>query len=128
MSLAYAQGLLGVFRPAPIAVEELTEASGPKQLRVIRLRTVFEYAHGALGRVVLVLGLVNCFTGLALMRGIVEDSAIEAWAAVSVAWITFLFVADGAMGKVNKAGFARPARSIRGSEMTASTQPSVAPP
>mmetsp|Transcript_9115 Transcript_9115/g.22542 ORF Transcript_9115/g.22542 Transcript_9115/m.22542 type:complete len:229 (-) Transcript_9115:98-784(-) len=128
MTLAYVQGLMGVLRPAASAGDEaaatMATAAGPKsEGKKNRLRTAFEFAHGALGRVTLVLGLVNCFTGLALMRGIVEDSAIEAWAAICVAWILGLFVADGVADKVNKAGLAARARgSIRESELTASTQ------
>jgi len=98
MAMAYLQGLMGAFRPKAVTIKD----SSNKEKHQFYLRRAFEYFHGALGKVTLVLGLVNCFTGIAMMKGLVDDEAIDLWAAISVAWITCLLLADGIVDKLDK--------------------------
>ncbi|QDZ23860.1 cytochrome b561 domain-containing protein [Chloropicon primus] len=110
MGLCYFQGLLGVVRPKPVSQEEMAMLGGGKGLLsklrqgpVLRLclRRSFEYLHSVLGKVVLALGLINCFTGVALMKsiGYLDEEGVEKWAGWTVGWLVLVFLLDGVVDK-----------------------------
>ena len=95
-AMAYIQGLLGFIRPSAVKKQENENSS----LTKVYLRRIWEYLHSILGRVVLVLGLVNCFTGLALMTIFEEYFYLTSWSAICVGWMLIVIIADGILDKL----------------------------
>jgi len=102
MALVYFQGLLGVIRPKPVA----KLAAGNSKSPAFWLRKTWEHAHGIIGKTTLVLGLVNCFTGVALMEPLLsEENDIIFWSAIPIGWILLVIIADGIFDKCDDGGY-----------------------
>jgi len=99
MSLAYFQGAMGVARPRALTNEEIA-AKAPR----VYLRRGFEYLHAALGKVTLVLGLINVYTGVALFKSYLKDEGIEKWAGVTIGWMVLVVLCDSFADKYQRDG------------------------
>eukprot|EP00216_Chloropicon_sp_CCMP2111_P006063 CAMPEP_0198237540 /NCGR_PEP_ID=MMETSP1446-20131203/3343_1 /TAXON_ID=1461542 ORGANISM="Unidentified sp, Strain CCMP2111" /NCGR_SAMPLE_ID=MMETSP1446 /ASSEMBLY_ACC=CAM_ASM_001112 /LENGTH=209 /DNA_ID=CAMNT_0043919709 /DNA_START=267 /DNA_END=896 /DNA_ORIENTATION=+ len=91
MALAYLQGVTGFLRPKKLDGKTHREQSG--------LRRAFEIGHGVLGKVVLILAIVNCFTGMILVEYTVTVEKAEVWAGVCIAVIAVAHIMDWAYDK-----------------------------
>ena len=102
MSLAYFQGAMGVARPRALTNEEIAANAYPR----VFLRRCFEYLHAALGKVTLVLGLINVYTGVALLKSldIIKDEGIEKWAGVTIGWMVLVVLCDSFADKYQRDG------------------------
>jgi len=98
MALAYFQGLLGVLRPKPLTDSDLCEKDDRRR---VHLRRSFEFLHSILGKVTLALGLINCFTGIALMEaiGFLDSEGLDKWVGITAGWLILVYVADGVLDK-----------------------------
>ena len=99
MSLAYFQGAMGVARPRALTNDEIA-AKAPR----VYLRRGFEYLHAALGKVTLVLGLINVYTGVALFKGYLKDEGVEKWAGVTIGWMVLVHLCDSFAEKNRRDG------------------------
>ena len=98
MSLAYFQGAMGVARPRALTNEEIAANAYPR----VFLRRCFEYLHAALGKVTLVLGLINVYTGVALFKSYLKDEGIEKWAGVTIGWMVLVVLCDSFADKYQR--------------------------
>merc|ERR1712039_1145517 len=91
----------GVARPRALTNEEIA-TKAPR----VYLRRGFEYFHAALGKVTLILGLINVYTGVALLKSfdIIKDEGIEKWAGVTIGWMVLVHLCDSFAEKYQRDG------------------------
>jgi hypothetical protein len=96
MALVYILGLLGLFRPK---LEDSDKRS-------FTLRKAWELAHGQIiGKITIVLGLLNCITGVALLKPLLSgDNDFILWCALPIGWILLVIIADGIFDKWDDRG------------------------
>jgi len=125
MGLAYFQGVMGAVRPRPLTDGELAaegRGEGPRTRRL--LRRAFEYVHSALGKVSLALGLLNVYTGVAIMRSIqyLDDDGVKQWSGVTIGFMMAVLLMDGALQKRARDAGQRSVAAANETELTASVR------
>jgi len=93
MALAYFQGT-GFLRPK--------KADGKPHREQTWARRVFELGHGGIGKLVLALAILNCFTGLIIMHSFTTGDTVAFWAGLCVTMIIVLPVIDWAYHKLRQ--------------------------
>merc|ERR1712039_185958 len=91
----------GVARPRALTNEEIA-TKAPR----VYLRRGFEYFHAALGKVTLILGLINVYTGVALLKSldVIKDEGIEKWAGVTIGWMVLVHLCNSFADKYRRDG------------------------